>query len=290
MRYLGLDQKEIKKQQAHSAVKSRPAATSADTNNEIKGFASALKADLNSKKTERDIIVAQLLQAQNSQSSKSEQEQCRDLRKKVKDLHQEASPPADQVHSIKEEYTKFVSSKNLDEKPYLRPFVAFMDEQIQELEAKVKVKYTPKQAMAMYETKNDALAVMDVAGASLNLDALNSSELSKMSKTLTKMKDGFSNQALKLFPDLAPEFKLIDQQVAKSIDPEKAKLDLNLAKKPLEMANLIVAITTSASKGDTSTFGQSKIDLKNSMKDYYERVSHLSADVKKRLVGATDAD
>jgi hypothetical protein len=284
MQYLGIESIKQPKQKA-LAAQLRPQSSPQLPNSEIKSLASNLKTELSSKQTERSIIVAQLLQAQNSKSAISEQDQCRNFRKLVKDLHQQGSVEPEQFQALHDDYKDFVANKNLDEKPYLRPFVAFMDEQIQELWAKTKVEYTPKQIFAMYETKDQAVSVLDVAGAGLNIDQLNPNELAKMSKSLEKMREGFSNQATKLFPDLKPVFSKIDEQVSQAIDPEKAKLDFSLAKKPADMAKQIVDITA----GKATPVADARLELKKSMIDYYDRVSNLGADLKKRSVGASVA-
>jgi hypothetical protein len=282
MRYLGIDQASKPQQRA---VKSGPQSSPQLPNSEIKSLASNLKTELSNKQTERGIIVAQLLQAQNSKSAISEQDQCRNLRKQVKDLHQHGSVDPDQFQTLQDDYKDFVANKNLDEKPYLRPFVAFMDDQIQELWAKSKVEFTPKQIFAMYETKDQAVSVLDVAGASLNLEQLTLSELSKMSKSLEKMRDGFAGQATRLFPELKPVLAKIDDQVSQAIDPEKAKFDFSLAKKPADMAKQIVDITT----GKATPIADAKLELKKSMVGYYDNVANLGADLKKRVVGASVA-
>ena len=58
------------------------------------------------------------------------------------------------------------------------------------------------------------------------------------------MKEGFSMQATKLFPELKQDFAKIETQVSQAYDPEKAKLSFEFAKMPLKMANQIVDITT----------------------------------------------
>jgi len=283
MRYLGLEQSS--KPQS-KAVQVRPQVNNALAQNDTKNLAGNLKSELNLKIAERNSILAQLVQTQNSKSSISEQDQCRNFRNQIKEIHNQANIDPEQVQELKTNYNKFVVENKLAEKPYLKSFTSFMDGQIQELEAKTKVEYTPKQAFAMYETKNQALAVIDMVGPELNLDKLNTSELSKMSKTVSKMKEGFSMQATKLFPELKPDFAKIEAQVSQGYDPEKAKLSFEFAKMPLKMANQIVDITT----GKAQSPVQAKLDLKSTMKDYFERVSSLDADLKKRSVGATDAD
>jgi hypothetical protein len=285
MQYLSIDS--IKKtkqpnQQAHL----RPQSDTSLLNGDIKSLAGSLKTELNAKKSERDLILSRLQQAQNSKSAISEQDQCRNFRQQVKELHQQGSVDSEQLQAVKEDYKNFLNEKNLDENPYLKPFIAFMDEQIHELQAKTKVKFTPKQAFAMYETKNQALAVMDIAGASLNIEQLSLCELSKISKMLTKMRKGFRQQATKLYPELAKVFHKIDNKVSQNIDPQKAKLDFEFAKKPLNMANQIVAITT----GNVASLSVAKLDLKKSIVSYYDQVSNLDEEFKKRSVGSTDAD
>jgi|GEM_PF-4773980 len=282
MKYLGIDQASILQQRA---VKSGPQSSLQLPNSEIKSLASNLKTELSNKQTERDIIVAQLLQAQNSKSAISEQDQCRNLRKQLKDLHQHGSVDPDQFQALQNDYRDFVANKNLDEKRYLRPFVALMDDQIQELWAKSKVEFTPKQIFAMYETKDQAVSVLDVAGASLNLEQLTASELYKMSKSLKKMRDRFAGQATRLFPELKTFFAKIDDQVSQAIDPEKAKFDFSLARKPADIAKQLVDITT----GKATPIADAKLELKKSMVDYYDNVANLGADLKKRAVGASVA-
>jgi hypothetical protein len=100
------------------------------------------------------------------------------------------------------------------------------------------------------------------------------------------MRKGFRQQATKLYPELAKVFHKIDNKVSQNIDPQKAKLDFEFAKKPLNMANQIVAITT----GNVASLSVAKLDLKKSIVSYYDQVSNLDEEFKKRSVGSTDAD
>ncbi|MEY3370856.1 MAG: hypothetical protein RLZZ361_1526 [Cyanobacteriota bacterium] len=284
MHYLQIDS--TKKKPATKVEFLRPYSDPNLSNADIKDLAGNLRFELNNKKIERNQIVTQLLQMQNQKSSCQEQDQCRNFRKQVKEMHQKNSIDPDQLDTLKEDFDEFISEKNLDEKQYLKPFVNFMNEQIQELEAKTKVQYTPKQAFAMYDIKNLALSVIDISGPELDIEKLNPRELSKMSKMVSRMREGFSNQATKLFPDIKKVFNKLDEKVSQEIDPKKAKLTFSLAKKPLEMANKIVDITT----GNITSLPEAQLDLKKHMVSYYDHVSNLDEDLKKRTIGSTDAD
>lgn len=275
----------IKASQGQS--KSTPADSS-----DIKDLASSLRGELQSLKSNRETIIASLTSRSQKESSSGidEADKFRNLRKQVKEMQKQGEVNPEELDLLKQDYTELMDAQEGMDKPYLRPFVAFMDKQIQELEAKLVFTFTPEQVFSMNETSNQALSALDQAGSALNLDNLDESALSDMSKTVSKMRSDFSRHTLKLYPEMGEAYSQIDKDVSQAVDPEKAKLDFGLAMKPTEIANQMVAVNELESKGEVAAATEVKIGLKDNMVDYYDRVSNLDEGLKQRTIASTDAD
>lgn len=265
---------------------------------ETQTLVSQVRNQLTNAVTDRENILAQLLESQKPKSnSQSELQACRDLRANAKNLSSQDVLNPDNLLALEQAYGKFVLDNSCREKPYLKSFVSSMDSQIQELNIKAIVgsAFTPKQIMGFQELANQSLEMTDIAGPQImrsdfSLDNLDSQQLLKMKNMISKLKDGFVAQTLKLFPDLKPAFLKIDKQVSSGADPEKAKFDLSLPKSLLAISRDMTSISLAYTQGNQALAQKNIQAVKPLMIDFYDRLANVGADVKKRLVGATDAD
>lgn len=276
---------------ASRASNGQPSAES-QASSDIKDLANSLRGELQSLKSNRETIAALLTSRSqnNSGTSIDDTDKFRSLRKQAKDLQKQTDVGPEQLETLKDDYKDLMASQEDMDKPYLRPFVAFMDKQIQELEAKMLFAHTPDQVFAMNETGNQALAMMDKAGSSLNLDNLDPDALANMSKTSSKMRSDFERHSLKLFPDLADAYAGIDRQASAAADPQKAQFDFSLAMKPIEMANQMTQINDAEGRGDYAAAAETSTALKTNMVDYYDRISNFDESLKLKASKGTDAD
>lgn len=286
MRYLGIDQP--------SKLVSRAVQSGPQSNQDIQesqNLAGAVRANLSQSIAQRDQILAQLRQSQQSQSSLSERDQCKNLRKRAKELNESPVPDSKDLFTLEQDYRQFVADNNAGDKPYLKPFLASMDAQIEELTAKTMVSagITPKIIGEFHSLGDQGVNVMQIVGPGLNMENLTPKELSQASKNFSLMRETFTTQATRLFPELGSDFKQIDKQVSKAIDPQKAIFDFNFVKMPLDIASSLMAVKSATSNGDAKLVNQSQLGTKNLMKEYYTRLANLDEDTKKRSVGASVA-
>jgi hypothetical protein len=286
MRYLGIDQP--------SKLVSRAVQSGPQSNQDIQesqNLAGAVRANLSQSIAQRDQILAQLRQSQQSQSSLSERDQCKNLRKRAKELNESPVPDSKDLFTLEQDYRQFVADNNAGDKPYLKPFLASMDAQIEELNVKKLLgsKITPKVIMEFHSIGDLGTNVMQIVGPGLNMENLTPKELSQASKNFSLMRETFTTQATRLFPELGSDFKQIDKQVSKAIDPQKAVFDFSFVKMPLDISASLFNVRSSSNIQDPSALGEDRSKTKNLMKEYYTHLANLDEDTKKRSVGASVA-